>query len=119
MAKKKAGKKRSQADQPVDFESALAEVEQIVSQLERGDLDLTEALEKYQRGIGRLKSCHSILDAAQRRVTQLSGFDEDGNPVSEPLPESGQPAQAGESSELGGGLAGPQQSTVDDSPGLF
>lgn len=63
------------------FESALDEIEAIVTKLERGELDLGESLAQYQQGIETLKECHQLLSDAERRITLLSGFDADGNPV--------------------------------------
>ena len=85
MAKKKTARKRSanQEDDP-DFEAALSEVEQIVTELESGELGLTQSLEQYETGIKRLKQCHKLLDQAAQRVTFLSGFDADGNPIVRP-----------------------------------
>ncbi len=123
MAKKKSSPSRGEnkaAEPEVDFESVLAEVEQIVHQLESGELDLTESLQQYERGVRQLKNCHAILDAAQRRVTVLSGFDADGNAVTQPLPEtSALPSghHDGQEDALGGGEA--TQPSMDDPPGLF
>ena len=63
------------------FESAVEEIEQIVGRLESGQLDLGDSLEQYAKGIETLQECHRLLAAAERRVTLLSGFDTDGNPV--------------------------------------
>jgi exodeoxyribonuclease VII small subunit len=67
------------------FESAVDEIEQIVSRLESGELDLAESLQQYAKGIETLKECHELLADAERRVTMLSGFDADGNPITSPL----------------------------------
>ena len=85
MAKKKAA---SQADSTPTFEASLASLEQIVSELESGDLGLEQSLDAYEKGIQRLKECHRHLKAAERRVEQLSGFDAEGNPVLEPLDDT-------------------------------
>lgn len=71
----------------MDFEDALSEVEQIVAELETGDLGLTESLGQYEVGVRRLKQCHAMLAEAEQRVSVLAGFDADGNPVTEPLDE--------------------------------
>ncbi|TVP95980.1 MAG: exodeoxyribonuclease VII small subunit [Planctomycetaceae bacterium] len=63
------------------FESAVEEIELIVGRLESGQLDLGDSLEQYAKGIETLQECHRLLAAAERRVTLLSGFDADGNPV--------------------------------------
>lgn len=69
------------------FEQAIAEVEEIVAKLEGGKLELAQSLDEYQRGIGMLKECYELLNSAERRITLLSGFDADGNPVTEPFEE--------------------------------
>lgn len=70
------------------FEQAVSEVEQIVSKLESGKLELAQSLDEYQRGVGTLKECYELLENAERRITLLSGFDADGNPVTEPFEEA-------------------------------
>lgn len=76
------------APRPRRFESALDEIEVIVMNLERGELDLGESLAQYQKGIETLKECHQLLSDAERRITLLSGFDADGNPISTSFEES-------------------------------
>ena len=70
------------------FEVALREIEQIVDRLEGGDLDLDDSLDQYQKGIETLKECHTLLGKAERKITLLSGFDADGNPIETPFDES-------------------------------
>lgn len=55
-----------------DFESAIAELEKIVKQLEDGDLSLDSSLALYERGIELHRYCHEQLTAAQRRIEVLS-----------------------------------------------
>lgn len=137
MAKKKTVKRKkdaSLADTPADFEYSLAEVEQIVSKLEGGDLNLTDSLAQYELGIRRLKQCHKLLEAAEQRVSLLSGFDADGNPVRESLADHAgktkvsrrtrdredTPASSeAEDLDVGGGNARNPADSVDDPPGLF
>ena len=90
MAKKRTtGKRKSDDSAPTEettsFETALAEVEQIVRELESGELALGESLKQYERGVSRLRQCHEHLRDAQRRVEVLVGFDETGTPVTQPL----------------------------------
>ena len=55
----------------MSFESALAELEQIVSKLERGDVELEESIDIYERG-ARLKAhCEAKLKAAELKVEQI------------------------------------------------
>lgn len=74
--------------EPRSFEQAIADVEHIVGQLESGKLDLSRSLDEYQRGVATLKECYELLSQAERRITLLSGFDADGNPISEPFEQS-------------------------------
>lgn len=110
MAKKKSRSGSSDGSDQVDFETALAEVEQIVAHLESGDLELTESLEQYEKGVHQLKNCHAILDQAERKVSLLSGFDADGNPVTQPMPkDESAPSKSPDKRRAGnGGGAGKQ-----------
>jgi exodeoxyribonuclease VII small subunit len=53
------------------FEMSLAELEEIVSQLEAGEKPLDESLTLYERGVAALKRCHTILDKAEKRIKIL------------------------------------------------
>ncbi|MFG0262766.1 MAG: exodeoxyribonuclease VII small subunit [Novipirellula sp. JB048] len=86
MAKKKSTSTDPEAKAPaaeIDFEEAVSEVQTIVDNLESGELGLSESLQQYELGIQRLNQCQGLLAAAERKVTLLSGFDADGNPVTE------------------------------------
>jgi exodeoxyribonuclease VII small subunit len=54
-----------------DFESALKSLEDIVVQLEAGDLTLDRALELFEEGIRVSRFCGSKLDEAERKVEVL------------------------------------------------
>lgn len=56
----------------VRFEDALAELEQIVTRLEEGDLTLEASLELFERGQSLADYCHKQLEAATFRVEQLT-----------------------------------------------
>ena len=72
------------ADGPT-FEQALHELEQIVHDLEEGQLGLNAALQRYEEGIKLLRRCQGLLDGAQRKIEILSGVDSDGNPITSPF----------------------------------
>lgn len=57
----------------VTFGVALAELEDIVRELESGQLELEESLERYERGVALLRACRARLADAQQRVTMLVG----------------------------------------------
>jgi exodeoxyribonuclease VII small subunit len=56
----------------INFEGALERLEEIVRQLEEGDVPLEKSIQLYEEGMKLGKKCHSILDKADRRIKQLS-----------------------------------------------
>ena len=63
----------------LSFESALAELEAIVSKLERGDVPLDESVDLYARGDALRAHCEARLNAAQARIDKIS-LDANGKP---------------------------------------
>ncbi|EKG89203.1 exodeoxyribonuclease VII, small subunit [Vibrio paracholerae HE-16] len=55
----------------MSFESTIEELEQLVEQLESGDLALDEALRKFERGISLARAGQLKLDDAEQRVRIL------------------------------------------------
>lgn len=53
------------------FEAALAELEQVVADMESGKLTLEDSLAAYKRGAELLSFCRSRLDDAQQQVRVL------------------------------------------------
>lgn len=70
---------------PPSFEQALVQLEQIVRQLEDGEVGLAEALSHYEQGVKLLKQCYGLLERAERRIELVSGVDADGNPITQPF----------------------------------
>ena len=69
---------------PQSLESALAELEKIVSSMEEGELPLERSLAAYKRGAELLKYCQAALQDAQQQVKVLEegvlrDFKSDGN----------------------------------------
>lgn len=58
-----------------DFETALAELEALVDQMETGDLSLEASLAAFERGVSLTRACQSALRAAELRVRQLTRDD--------------------------------------------
>ncbi len=61
------------AEQPLDFESALAELENLVAKMEDGGLALDDSLKAYQRGVELARICQQRLDVAEEQVRVLQG----------------------------------------------
>ena len=55
----------------ISFESAIERLEQIVTQLERGDAPLETALDLYEEGLKLAEQCGSTLQAARERLQVL------------------------------------------------
>ena len=75
------------ADTPItelSFEAALAELENIVSKLERGDTPLEQSIEIYERGAALKAHCDAKLKAAQLKVDKIV-LNPDGSPAAEPF----------------------------------
>jgi exodeoxyribonuclease VII small subunit len=70
-------------DYPLTFEQALAELDQIVRDLEDGQLGLEDALARYEKGVGLLKGCYAQLRQAEQRILLVTGADSDGQPITE------------------------------------
>ncbi len=62
------------------FEASLEALEQIVRELERGDLPLEKSLELFEQGIRLSRECQERLDQAERRI-ELLQRDSQGRPV--------------------------------------
>ena len=57
------------------FEQNLKELEQVVQELERGDLSLDKAIENFEKGIKLSKDCEKSLDEAERKINILVSKD--------------------------------------------
>ena len=64
------------AKKPLDFETALAELETLVEQLECGELPLEESLKAFEKGIALTRQCQESLKAAELKVKELTENDE-------------------------------------------
>ncbi|MCK5837443.1 MAG: exodeoxyribonuclease VII small subunit [Desulfobacula sp.] len=66
------------------FESALKELEEIVRQMESGDLSLEDAVKKYESGMKQSKYCLDLLDKTEKKISLLTK-DREGNLKEEPF----------------------------------
>lgn len=53
------------------FEKSLKDLEQIVQELESGELPLEKAIEKFEEGIQLSRSCSKLLDETEKRIAIL------------------------------------------------
>jgi exodeoxyribonuclease VII small subunit len=86
-------------EQSRTFESSLEALEQIVRQLEDGDLPLEKSLELFEQGIRLSRECQERLSQAERRIEILLR-DNQGRPVAAAFKEP--PSEAPGSEEENG-----------------
>ena len=72
MTKAKPKNKSAELVADMTFEQALAELEQIVNQLETGQLALDEALVLFERGQTLAVHCGMVLDRAELKIQTLA-----------------------------------------------
>lgn len=71
------------SDRPESLEARIGAVEAIVARLESDRLELEEALQLFERGVGELREVERILRTAELRVERLIA-EADGSIVIEP-----------------------------------
>ena len=81
------------------FEMALKQLEQIVQDLESGDMPLEKAIKKFEEGIKVSKYCSEKLDESEKRITLLMR-DSDGKNASE-IPFATEDEISGENGDKG------------------
>lgn len=64
-------RKTQQAERNFDFEKALKELEQLVEQIEEGDLSLEQSLQLFERGVALTRACQQALQHAEQKVQLL------------------------------------------------
>ncbi len=62
----------------LSFEAHLEALEAVVGDLEGDALSLEASISRYQEGVSHLSACRRILDAAERRLTELVATAEGG-----------------------------------------
>jgi len=65
------------------FEDSLTELEQLVNQLEQGDVSLEESLKSFERGVTLTRVCQKALQEAEQKVQIL--LEKNGNHSLEPF----------------------------------
>jgi exodeoxyribonuclease VII small subunit len=68
------------------FEAAMARLEEIVQELEKGDVPLEQSLKLFEEGIKLSRICNKRLEEAERKVEILLK-DKNGNVTAEPFEE--------------------------------
>ena len=53
------------------FEESMKKLESIVNELENGNLNLDESVEKFEEGMKIAKQCNTILEDSEKKITIL------------------------------------------------
>jgi exodeoxyribonuclease VII small subunit len=67
------------------FEASAERLAEIVRDLESGELPLEDALRLFEEGVKVARAAEARLQQAERRVDELLGVDERGNPITRPF----------------------------------
>ena len=59
----------------VNFETALEQLEELVSAMEEGELSLEESLQAFEKGIKLTRDCQAALQSAEQKVQILTNAD--------------------------------------------
>jgi exodeoxyribonuclease VII small subunit len=78
-----SSRKAEKEAKPVDFETAMRDLEEIVARLEQGDLPLEESLAAFERGVKLTRTCQIALKEAEQKVEIL--LKKAGEPAPEPF----------------------------------
>ncbi|MFT6450527.1 MAG: exodeoxyribonuclease VII small subunit [Halocynthiibacter sp.] len=70
------------------FEEAMAELERVVGQLERGDVPLEDSIKLYERGAALKERCDVKLKEAEEKVAKIT-LDRDGHQPTGATPVEG------------------------------
>ena len=63
------------------FEENIENLENIVTELEKGDLNLDESMKKFEEGMKISRDCTKILEEAEKKITIL--LEKDGETAEE------------------------------------
>ncbi|MFI4889756.1 MAG: exodeoxyribonuclease VII small subunit [Steroidobacterales bacterium] len=66
-----SSRKAEKESKPIDFETAMRDLEEIVGRLEQGDLPLEESLAAFERGVMLTRTCQVALKEAEQKVEIL------------------------------------------------
>ena len=67
-----AGQKAKNDISKLSFEEAIKELTTIVGQIEQGQIALQDSLQQYEKGMGLIKHCRTILQEAEKRIEKIS-----------------------------------------------
>lgn len=65
--------KSAKQSKPVEFESAMSELQTLVERMEQGDLSLEDSIRQFEQGMKLAAQCQQALAVAEQKVQVLTG----------------------------------------------
>ena len=70
------GSKKTDNSDDLSFEDAIETLTTIVESVEQGDVPLQDSLQQYEKGMGLIKHCRTLLQQAENRIQKISEQDD-------------------------------------------
>ncbi|GAB4193092.1 MAG: hypothetical protein Kow00105_07160 [Phycisphaeraceae bacterium] len=70
--------KRAPKIDKLGFEDAIERLEELIEQIESGEIGLEESLKRYEEGSALIRRCRSILDDAHQKIAELTASPDGG-----------------------------------------
>ncbi|MFJ1269828.1 exodeoxyribonuclease VII small subunit [Legionella lytica] len=67
----------------IHFEQSIGELEEIVRQLEKGELTLEDSLKQFEKGISLARRCQDVLQQAEQKIEILTTAQSSAEPFSD------------------------------------
>jgi exodeoxyribonuclease VII small subunit len=77
------------SNEEASFEASAERLQVIVEQLEGGELSLEDSLRLFEEGVRVARDAQTRLAAAEKRVDELLGIDENGEARTRPFESGG------------------------------
>lgn len=77
------------SEKSMKFEAAMARLDEIVKEMERGNAPLEDALKLFEEGTKLIQQCSKQLDEAELKIVRLMKGP-DGEPVERPMTDEGE-----------------------------
>lgn len=74
---------KKKTDQPLTFEQAVEQLEQIIEKIESGEVGLEDSLSAYEQGMKLIGHCRSVLTKAETKIEELTVGDASRTPDSD------------------------------------
>ncbi len=68
---KKPTKSETTDPPQLSFEQAMTQLEQIIHQIETGEIPLEQSITRYEQGAKLITHCRAVLDRAEKKIREL------------------------------------------------